>query len=573
MRALPARLTTIVLPVVQRRATSRLSGVESVSVQTSVHPRTLPQPAVNTRVEFPTDFATTPQVALERRLSIDNGEEALSILTADAEGSAASQPPAVGSGAASASEGGSPLLPSPCRQQQSSWENEIHVKVPITPTSIPLAFSTFKFPPTPPSPPKTTFVDDLMRADLDQLYFDRAHPNVPIFNHSRYFARSRENARLDGPKHMLCLQYAMWTLATALSSQFESSREQLYYETRQMLEGLELVDDDMHPPRIEQVQAWLLIAFYEFARSSYRRASISAGRAFRLVQLSRLHQVDAPDNLIEGEDSVVTEEKRRTFWVAYCLDRLICMQSRGPLTLTDEVICTRLPCPELPFQSGHPLPSCHLKDAIASGDHNLLSPFAESVILVNICGRALSHYQLLGAERASGSSPLDFWVRHECLDVTLTRMLDSLSMTTPIVSAMTDPMLLFAFMMGHATTIYMSQILETFGMEGQCLPNVDYQSRAAQAACEIAGLAKAHEHIGFFKAHIFLPLAVFMGASQLRADWQRIMATGLGVEAECTSGAQFQACMDALRKMQSFNGLARDHLNFFESQEFTVASL
>lgn len=169
------------------------------------------------------------------------------------------------------------------------------------------------------------------------------HPNVPIFNHSRYFARSRQNVCLDGPNYVLCLQYAMWTLAMALSSQFESSRELLYNETRQMLEGLDLVDDDMHPPHIEQVQAWLLIAYYEFARCSYRRASISAGRAFRLVQLARLHEVDTLEGSIEEEDAVLIEERRRTFWVAYCLDRLISMRNRGPLTLTEEVVSPRLP--------------------------------------------------------------------------------------------------------------------------------------------------------------------------------------------------------------------------------------
>ena len=143
---------------------------------------------------------------------------------------------------------------------------------------------------------------------------------------------------------MLCLQYAMWTLAMALSSQFESSREPLYHETRQMLEALDMAEDDMQPVRIEQVQAWLLVAYYEFARSSFRRASISAGRAFRLVQLARLHEVDSPENSVEGEDPVLTEEKRRTFWVAYCLDRLICLRNRCPLTLAEEAVSRLLLC-------------------------------------------------------------------------------------------------------------------------------------------------------------------------------------------------------------------------------------
>lgn len=112
----------------------------------------------------------------------------------------------------------------------------------------------------------------------------------------------------------------------------------MYNETRQMLEELDMIEDDMGAVRIEQVQAWLLIAYYEFARANYRRGWVSAGRAFRLVQLAKLHEIDSPGNRFEGEDAVLIEERRRTFWVAYCLDRFICMRNRWPLTLVEEVV-------------------------------------------------------------------------------------------------------------------------------------------------------------------------------------------------------------------------------------------
>ncbi|GAB1318448.1 Fungal-specific transcription factor domain-containing protein [Madurella fahalii] len=516
-------------------------------------------------------------VALERRLSLDQTGDGLtiqSILAGDVDPATAAD----GSSTSSTPGAGSPLLASPC-QTKPSWDSEMHTQAPpVTPTSIPLGFSTFKFPPTPPSPPRGTFVDDLLRADLDQLYFDRVHPNVPIFNQSRYFARSRQTACGNVPNSVLCLQYAMWTLAMALSSQFESSRDMLYKETRQMLEALDLSEDDMHVVRIEQVQAWLLITLYEFARCNYRRAWVSAGRAFRLVQLARLHEVDSPENMMDDEDPVTTEERRRTFWVAYSLDRLICIRNRCPLTLNEEVVCTRLPSPELAFQSGHPIQGCFLPEAIATGDHSLLSPLAESAVLVTICGRALSHCQVSSVERAYGSPSLDFWLRHEWLDGMLSRAIDSLAINTPVVSAVADPMLFFAFMMAHATTIYMCQIAEASSAENQCRPAVvDYRNRATRAAREIAGLAKAHEHIGYFKAHIFLPVAISLGASQLMADRTRgshFQSQGLEVDpGDSAIDGELQACMGVLRKMQSFNNLARDHLVVLESQEFSFDGL
>ncbi|KAK4040640.1 hypothetical protein C8A01DRAFT_46105 [Parachaetomium inaequale] len=462
-------------------------------------------------------------VALERRLSLDHGDDTLRILTADVASTTAAEGPIV----SSSSEGGSPTLASPC-QNRPRWEGEIHVQVPpMTPTSGPVNFSTFKFPPIAPSPSKSTSIADLMRADLDQLYFDRVHPNIPIFNHSRYLSRSRQTP---------------WTL--------------------------DLADDDLHPVRIEQVQAWLLVAFYELARSSYRRASISAGRAFRLVQLARLYEVDSPRD--EDEDPVVKEERRRTFWVAYCLDRLISMRNRCPLTLTEEMVYTRLPSPELAFQGGHPIPGCFLSKAMVSGDHNFLAPLAEAALLSTICGRAISHCQVSSAERAFGSASLDFWLRHEWLDGMLTRALDSLTIHTPVVSAMADPIIMFVFMMAHATTIFMCQIAEASGIDNHCRPTIlEYRHRATRAAREIAGFAKAHEHISYFKVRHSCAYPVCCHTREANAQATR----GLDAASESTLEGEFRTCMDALRKIQSFNNLARDHLAVLESQKFVLGGL
>lgn len=133
------------------------------------------------------------------------------------------------------------------------------------------------------------------------------------------------------------------------SSQFENMREILYNETRQMLEEVDLGDKNTNTVHTEHLQAWILITYYEFLRSSYQRAWFSAGRVFRLVQLLRLHELDSPTSYLlvlsvqGGEnDEIETEEKRRAFWVAYCLDRFISVQNGLPLTLNEEVVSTSL---------------------------------------------------------------------------------------------------------------------------------------------------------------------------------------------------------------------------------------
>ncbi|KAK3323349.1 fungal-specific transcription factor domain-containing protein, partial [Cercophora scortea] len=490
-------------------------------------------------------------------------------------------------GSHSTSDGDNQPFTSPRATTNFIWDNEIHVQAPpVTPASVPLPpcpSSLFEFSPSSSmSSLRTALLHELMRADLDQLYFDRVHPNMPIFNQSRYLSWSPHATSTGGSSHETCLQYAMWTLAMAQSSQFESVRDTLYHETRQMLETLDAAENEMGLVHIEQVQAWLLIAFYDFARCSYRRGWISAGRAFRLVQLARLHEVDCPENSVHEEDPVVVEERRRTFWVAYCLDRFISLKSHYSLTLVDEVIYTRLPSPELPFQSSHPLPGPFLSEAITSSDPtgNILSPLAECAILSNISGRALQHSQATNIERASYTTPIDFWFRHDWLDGMLTKRLESLTRNYPVVSAVTDPMLFFAFMLAQVTTINMSKVLEGSGVVALCEPVVfAWRRRAGRAAVDVARLAKAHEGIGYFKAHIFLPLAVFIGAACLVSERAQIMdgldgvVGGDGFDLAILNGeekgpqgseAELRYCMDALRKMHTFNGIARDHLYLLE---------
>ncbi|KAK1759001.1 pyrimidine pathway regulatory protein 1 [Echria macrotheca] len=524
-------------------------------------------------------------VALERRLSLDQTAEGLLIGDSDL---LAGLDELHHHHHVSSSEGDAPHLPSP-PERKLTWDSEIHVQLPpTTPAIAPLPLPHFKFPASPPPPRKLTPIDDLMRADLDQLYFDRVHPSVPIFNQSRYFAQQARQAGGNDDiqaDHRTCLQYAMWTLAMALSSQFEASRTPLYNETRQMLEALDMAEDDVARVRIEQVQAWLLIAFYEFARVNFRRGWVSAGRAFRLVQLAKLHEIDSPGVGLDGSgDPILVEERRRTFWLAYCLDRFICMKSQWPLTLVEEVICTRLPSPEIAFQGGHPIQMGFLSEAIASPDHSLFSPLAECAILVTICGRTMSHSQVSTVEQAYGNNaPLDFWLRHEWLDGLLTRRLDALRVNYPVVSAVTDSMLLFALVLGQAAVVYLTSIMDKLGGEQQCQPAVlEYRKRAVSAAQEIARLTKAQEHLGFFKAHIFLPLTISFGLSCLTPYQSRrrssademnatvtaaggfsVLGPGTGMEMAAMHGldADMQTCMEALRKMQSFNNLARDFVS------------
>jgi hypothetical protein len=119
-----------------------------------------------------------------------------------------------------------------------------------------------------------------------------------------------------------CLQHAMWTLGASLSTQFQHLENPLYTDTKRLLDELENKNAKTEVVDIQLVQAWILVAIYEFVRSNYCQGWISAGRSFRLVQLMRLYRIDTLDSMHAQGDWIETEEKRRVFWMAYSLDRI-----------------------------------------------------------------------------------------------------------------------------------------------------------------------------------------------------------------------------------------------------------
>jgi hypothetical protein len=144
----------------------------------------------------------------------------------------------------------------------------------------------------------------------------------------------------------------MRTIAAAMSAQFRSLSDFLYAETRSILARLDGTERSPPSPSLEQIQALLLLAHYELLRIDEGTAMVTAGRCFRLIQLARLGEADA----IEGEGVpgqlaavgmggtgwneafAVAEERKRTFWVAYCFDRFLSSRREWPLTLQEDAV-------------------------------------------------------------------------------------------------------------------------------------------------------------------------------------------------------------------------------------------
>jgi hypothetical protein len=135
----------------------------------------------------------------------------------------------------------------------------------------------------------------------------------------------------------------MWTLASMLSAHSRHLVEPLYHQAKQMLEDLSVETNDNSSFNTALAQAWVLVVTFEFMRTYHRQAWMSAGRAFRLVQALRYHEIDNPidkrgPSSPQCGDFIEVEERRRVFWMTYFLDHLISMRDDWPITLNEHVV-------------------------------------------------------------------------------------------------------------------------------------------------------------------------------------------------------------------------------------------
>jgi hypothetical protein len=93
-------------------------------------------------------------------------------------------------------------------------------------------------------------------------------------------------------------------------------------------------------------QAWILMAIYDFKQMCFPRAWLSAGRAVRLAQMMQLHKIDGEgvvnQCLPPPKDWTEREERRRTFWMAFCIDRYTSIAAGWPMAIDERDVSLQM---------------------------------------------------------------------------------------------------------------------------------------------------------------------------------------------------------------------------------------
>ncbi|CAG8908988.1 unnamed protein product [Penicillium egyptiacum] len=351
--------------------------------------------------------------------------------------------------------------------------------------------------------PPVLVVQILIR-DSDDLFFERAYLFAPIINQQRYFARATRVSRTSEP--FSCLQHAMRTLAASMCSQFKAILPMLYAHTSGILDAWDRNMPDQEIP-IEIVQAQLLLALYRILKEDPRKGWSSAGRCFHLVHRAKLDQIDSPSTRrVCRLSEVEVEERRRTFWTAYALDRYANLVHELPLALNDQMILTRLPATETAFRRQGAIMTEFLAAAMSQKTNQLLSPYAKSMVIVTILARCLAHRNQCSVERITDPTSQEYLARHCTLDKILTQEIETTLSSLSTELEPCNPTRLYIEMLAEAAILVLFTALSSVSEGAQDVYR-EYEKRAYKAAERIHSQSQRLSQLGVFKVIPGCPLS------------------------------------------------------------------
>jgi len=336
-------------------------------------------------------------------------------------------------------------------------------------------------------------------SELNCIYFEKIQPSLPMIHRPRYHAAMNLAPHMRPP---VCLRYAMWCNAAAVSDKYDSLQEHFYLRARKYIQQDEMKGHGESMITVAHCQTWALLATYEFKLMYFPRAWLSAGRCCRLAQMMGLHRMDGSgldvkQCLPPPKDWTEREERRRTFWMCFCVDRYSSIGTGWPMTVEEKDILTNLPLDDESFELSREGSSITLTEALDPSGAPKLSPFAGVILLACLFGRNLTHLHRPGPDDKEDDLNGDFWKRHRHIDNILLNTVLALPDALRLPSGLNNANTIFMNMNIHTSTICLHQAA-IFKADKNRMPariSAESKVRCITAAAEIASIMRQISHL------------------------------------------------------------------------------
>ncbi|KAK1781333.1 fungal-specific transcription factor domain-containing protein [Copromyces sp. CBS 386.78] len=361
-----------------------------------------------------------------------------------------------------------------------------------------------------PLPPQET-IDE-----LHQVYFDKIHPSLPMIHRARYFHAMNLAPNQRPP---VCLRYAMWTLACAVTDRFLGLKELFYQRARKYLELDTIKGFGEHMITVSHCQTHVLLASYEFKWMYFPRAWMSTGSAVRLCQMMDLHRVDGAGLQVKqclppARDWTEKEERRRTFWMAFCQDRYASIGTGWPMIIDEKDILTDLPASDEAYDLSRPEETQSLNDVTVNTGPGKLSSFGGVILLAYLFGRNLIHLHRPDQDDRDHDLNGEFWKRHRTMDNILLNVSLCLPSSLKLPQGLGNPNVVFTNMCIHTSTICLHQAA-IFKAETNNLPasvGTECKMRCITSAHEIASIMRMVSHLDLDRLNPFISFCLYVAA-------------------------------------------------------------
>jgi Fungal specific transcription factor domain/Fungal Zn(2)-Cys(6) binuclear cluster domain len=335
--------------------------------------------------------------------------------------------------------------------------------------------------------------------DMNQIYFEKIHPSLPMIHRARFLAS------MDLAPHMrppVCLRYAMWTQACSVTPRYSQLQDHFYARSRKYAEADEMRGHGEMIITLAHAQAWALLAAFEFKMMYFPRAWMSCGRSTRLTQMMGLHRcdgvgLDVKQCLPPPRDWIEREERRRTFWMAFCNDRYASIGTGWPMTFDEQDILTNLPASEEAFNKGTPEQTPSLSEVMIGDGASQLSPFGGVILMATLFGRNLTHLHRPTPEDRDHDLNGEFWKRHRALDNILLNTSLSMPSNLRLPAGIFSANIVFLNMNIHTSTICLHQAAIFKADKNRMTAQISAESkrRCIIAADQITNIMKMISHV------------------------------------------------------------------------------
>jgi hypothetical protein len=344
-----------------------------------------------------------------------------------------------------------------------------------------------------PLPPQET-VDE-----LHDIYFNMIHPSMPMIHKFRYLAAMNLAPNQRPP---VCLRYAMWTLAASVSDKYTNMKDHFYQRARKYVERDYLKGHGEHMISVAHAQTHIILCSYEFKMMYFPRAWMSTGSAVRLCQMMGLHRLDGAGLDVKRclpppRDWTEREERRRTFWMAFCEDRYASIGTGWPMTIDERDIHTNLPSSEEAFEKGKPERTQTLEHVFQEKGAVAFSPFGGVCLMAALFGRNLVHLHRPDIDDRDNDLEGEFWKRHRHMDSILLNTSLSLPSSFRLPAGLSSANIVFTNMNIHTSTICLHQAAIYKSDKNSIGGSVSKESklRCISAANEITNIMRMVSHM------------------------------------------------------------------------------